>query len=384
MIHLNERVSPISSIDDSVGPSSPRSPNSDVSDSFGGVGKILQTPNMSILQVSEALEQIATSNLDPEHAHLAGLEVIARKLAYRRPNVLQRLGEQAFTLQIPGIAKPVSYRFGRMVEFGNSPIGGSLRAFSMLPDEESAPPIIVFHGTKTNVFTDVHMANTLLADIDPRGIGRSALNLFGTKLERPLDRFFDETTENGTQKAIVIGHSLGGAIAELAAIYKPSAVERAILFNAPGVHIAAFRKSEAEKAAEHYPTILRFEPGEGGGVDPIVSLGARKRGHVVLIDRENGLDGLAAHREYLLAGRDPSFADHLHEAIQRGQSVTEQWNAERPYALGLVPYHKSLFGQTVGALVAYPILTAMAGTIRLGLNLLRWHEQFINGRPVNP
>lgn len=345
-------------------------------------------------RLSDICVQVDRGDLDPGHGHLACMELLSKQLAYKRENLLEKArGKSEFHVIVPHESgqgfKRVIYLVDEMVRFGNNLAGGHLMALSMKPADahEQACPIVLYHGTKINPITDDNSTDTFLANFDPRGIGRSALNFFGTRLERGLDHFFDQVTQNGARKAIVLGHSLGGTLAELSAVYKSEAVDRAYLFNAPGSHFYAYQKAQVDQQRaiseqQRYPKIYRFETKPG--TDSIIGLGSRKIGRVIHVARENETTDMGAHTGYMFVDNFAGFEGDesqipknfelsLESACERGMQRSKEFNEQREYYLG-IPKHRGLLAQTVASVLGYPILLTVVGLSRA----LFWTNRMLN------
>ncbi len=106
------------------------------------------------------------------------------------------------------------------------PIIRGQREFVMrtfVPTGGNKPPVVAFRGT---VPTKVQ---TLIADVDPSGIGMYQFNPNRALIEGQIQ------AAAGHGKIISAGHSLGGALAQIAAATFPDSVDRIVTFQAPGV-----------------------------------------------------------------------------------------------------------------------------------------------------
>jgi hypothetical protein len=94
---------------------------------------------------------------------------------------------------------------------------------TFLPTQGGKPPIVAFRGT---VPTKIQ---TVIADLDPTGIGMYQFN--------PNRALIDGQMAAAAAHGQVIssGHSLGGALAQIAAATFPDRVQRIVTFQAPGV-----------------------------------------------------------------------------------------------------------------------------------------------------
>ncbi len=105
---------------------------------------------------------------------------------------------------------------------------------TFVPTQAGKPPIVAFRGT---VPTKIQ---TVIADLDPTGIGMYQFN--------PNRALIDaQMAAAATHGAIVsAGHSLGGALAQIAAAAFPDRVGRIVTFQAPGVS-----RETAKKIVDH-------------------------------------------------------------------------------------------------------------------------------------
>lgn len=106
------------------------------------------------------------------------------------------------------------------------PIIRGKREFVMrtfLPTQEGKPPIVAFRGTVPS------KVQTVIADLDPSGIGMYQFN-------PNRDVISGQMEAAGAHGAILSsGHSLGGALAQIAAATFPDLVGSIVTFQAPGV-----------------------------------------------------------------------------------------------------------------------------------------------------
>jgi pimeloyl-ACP methyl ester carboxylesterase len=123
------------------------------------------------------------------------------------------------SIEIPLNNKLIKYTIEKIPFFLNSPFYGLSS-----PD---GPPILLFRGTVTKLMKS-GAAEALVADFDPLGPGYSFFRWNTTILEW----LKKHTTEH---KAIVLGHSLGGAIAKHVTAYHWQHIKETYTFNAPGV-----------------------------------------------------------------------------------------------------------------------------------------------------
>jgi hypothetical protein len=94
---------------------------------------------------------------------------------------------------------------------------------TFLPTQSGKPPVVAFRGT---VPTKIQ---TVIADLDPSGIGMYQFNPNRALIEGQMMA----AASHG--QVVSSGHSLGGALAQIAAATFPGCVERIVTFQAPGV-----------------------------------------------------------------------------------------------------------------------------------------------------
>jgi hypothetical protein len=108
---------------------------------------------------------------------------------------------------------------------------------TFLPTQAGKAPIVAFRGTRPSKI------QTVIADLDPTGIGMYQFN--------PNRALIDAQMAMAATHGQVIssGHSLGGALAQIAAATFPDRVQRIVTFQAPGVSremVAQLEKYNAE------------------------------------------------------------------------------------------------------------------------------------------
>ncbi|HET9621082.1 MAG TPA: alpha/beta fold hydrolase [Kofleriaceae bacterium] len=122
------------------------------------------------------------------------------------------------------------------------PIIRGQREFVMrtfLPTEGSnRKPIVAFRGTVPS------KPQTIIADLDPSGIGMYQFNPNRAMIDAQM------AAAHTHGQIISTGHSLGGALAQIAAATFPDRVGRIVTFQAPGVSKATAKKLE-EYNEEH-------------------------------------------------------------------------------------------------------------------------------------
>ena len=105
---------------------------------------------------------------------------------------------------------------------------------TFVPTEAGKPPIVAFRGTVPS------KVQTLIADLDPSGIGMYQFNPNRALIQAQMQA----AATHG--KVVSSGHSLGGALAQIAAATFPDLVAHIVTFQAPGV------SKETAQALEKY------------------------------------------------------------------------------------------------------------------------------------
>jgi serralysin len=169
---------------------------------------------------------MAPTLLDPAY------EVLAKELAYVFDN-------PAFSQQVSAGLALAGYKIDQTFV---DPTTG-FQAVGLTSLTPNKPPVLVFRGT------DEAIDDT--ANSDPNGIGenqftanKAAIGAWLTKVGTP------------TVKPDIVGHSLGGALAQLTAAEFTSAIGNVVTFNSPGVNTATATQfqqaSGSTKNVTHY------------------------------------------------------------------------------------------------------------------------------------
>src|ERR1700704_4620684 len=94
---------------------------------------------------------------------------------------------------------------------------------TFLPTQAGKAPIVAFRGTRPSKI------QTIIADLDPTGIGNYQFNPNRALIDAQM------ATAASHGQVISSGHSLGGALAQIAAATFPDRVQRIVTFQSPGV-----------------------------------------------------------------------------------------------------------------------------------------------------
>jgi len=230
------------------------------------------------------------------------------------------------------------------------PIIRGMREFVMrtfIPTQGGKPPIVAFRGT---VPTKVQ---TVIADLDPSGIGMYQFNPNRALIEGQIQA----ASSHG--KIVSSGHSLGGALAQIAAATFPDAVERVVTFQAPGVPretaqaLASYNEQNPDQAIEstHHRVANDLVPMGGEALTP-----GTIHNHEMVGGSMLGRNPLAAHLVMPLAQEEMARGNevpiHNDQGVVATDTVsTEQDNAEKSQ---LIEYARTGLGHLVygtGALI---------------------------------
>jgi serralysin len=144
------------------------------------------------------------------------------------------------TAQVQLFLSQINYRIDRT--FDNPATG--FHAIGLLPNQIGNPPLLVFRGTD-GLSDDPTL-------VDPRGIGRSQIEAN----QAELSSWLTEVGQSTQILANLIGHSLGGALAQNAAATFTSQFANLVTFNSPGV-----AKAIADQYLNNLNAILSANPG---------------------------------------------------------------------------------------------------------------------------
>jgi hypothetical protein len=197
---------------------------------------------------------------------------------------------------------------------------------TFLPTQAGKPPVVAFRGTVPS------KVQTVIADLDPSGIGMYQFN--------PNRALIDgQMLAAATHGPVVSsGHSLGGALAQIAAATFPDRVGRIVTFQAPGVPRETAKKLE-EYNAEHPDQAIEsthhrvkgdLVPMGGEALTPGVIVNHQMTGGSAL-----SRNPLAKHtsmplaQEEIAEGHDVPVHNDAHGSVETGEVTTEQDNASK-------------------------------------------------------
>src|SRR4028118_1194777 len=168
----------------------------------------------------------------------AAYETIAKQLVYIDNNL------QSQTLVQTGLSA-AGYQIDRTFD---DP-GTGFHAIGLISTTPDKPPVLVFRGTDS-LIDDV-------ANADRRGVGFNQFEANKQALGNWLTQISQDTAKNPRRlPPDVLGHSLGGALTQLAATEFTSTIGDIVTFNSPGVAqstVNTFKqKVGAEKNVTHY------------------------------------------------------------------------------------------------------------------------------------
>ena len=168
----------------------------------------------------------------------AAYETIAKQLAYIDDD------PEFQTLVQTGLSA-AGYQIDRTFD---DPATG-FHAIGLISTTPDKPPVLVFRGTDSPVDD--------IANADPRGIGFNQFEANKQALGNWLTQISQDTAKNPSRlPPDILGHSLGGAITQLAATEFTSTIGDVVTFNSPGVAqstVNTFKqKVGARKNVTHY------------------------------------------------------------------------------------------------------------------------------------
>lgn len=196
---------------------------------------------------------------------------------------------------------------------------------TFLPTQAGKPPIVAFRGTVPSKI------QTVIADLDPTGIGMYQFNPNRALIDGQM------LAASAHGQIVSSGHSLGGALAQIAAATFPDRVGRIVTFQAPGVSKELAKKLETYNA-EHPDAAIESSHHRVKG--DLVPMGGEALTPGVIHNHEMtggsrlSRNPLSKHvsmplaQEEIAEGHDvPIHGDH--GSIATGDVSTEKANAEK-------------------------------------------------------
>jgi Domain of unknown function (DUF4157)/Lipase (class 3) len=193
-------------------------------------------------EIKEANDRPAY-DFTPDHAFY---EILAHDISYKNDINLKYLYNAGASAARPDFryiaaepvsrtpAKPLYYRIYPLE--GSDPLNRSLglAAFRLIPfNRKDAPAVLAFRGTEPAL-------PDILTDAESKGAGATPFDALKIQIGLALLKL-----KGSGGKTVVTGHSLGGALAQLATAAYPSLVDELVTFNSPGVSKEAAQKFAA-------------------------------------------------------------------------------------------------------------------------------------------
>jgi hypothetical protein len=193
-------------------------------------------------------------------------------------------------------------------------------------DGSGKSPIVAFRGTVPSKL------KTVYADLDPTGIGMYQFNPNQELIEAQMTA----AAEHG--KVVCSGHSLGGALAQIAAATFPGLVGGIVTFQAPGIsramgaQLEAYNSEQSEEdkiMSSHHRVTGDVVPNGGEVLTPGIIHNHKMKGHNPLTTNM-----LTKHTSFPLAQEELALGNELprHNAakfVATGEVSTETDNAEK-------------------------------------------------------
>jgi hypothetical protein len=196
---------------------------------------------------------------------------------------------------------------------------------TFVPTQGGRPPIVAFRGTVPS------KAQTLIADLDPSGIGMYQFNPNRQVIQDQMNA----AASHG--KITSAGHSLGGALAQIAAATFPDLVGHIVTFQAPGVSKETAKKLEQFNAehpdeaieSSHHRVKGDLVPLGGEALTPgVIHNHEMKGGNIFQRNPLAKHTALPLAQEELAEGHDvPIHGDR--DMVYTGDTTTEKDNAEK-------------------------------------------------------
>lgn len=214
----------------------------------------------------------ACQKLEFSPREVRSLEWLATVCAYILSDFLRVEKNVEFDIFIASLGQSITYRVAERFD-----LVGELWAFGLVPKgAQKAPPVILIRGTQKNPFKEGFWGSWWLnanPDFPGASICTSQSRLPG---HRKLIRWMRHQHQRTSQKSLLVGHSIGGAIAIGLSISEHQVVEKAVVFNAPIYREMATPYLQLA----HPPEILQFQNCR----DPISQLQTTDLGHIYHLD----------------------------------------------------------------------------------------------------
>ncbi|MDJ1180116.1 DUF4114 domain-containing protein [Roseofilum sp. BLCC_M91] len=194
-----------------------------------GLGNAAQVIERAFAEYSDRSEPaIAPSAIPAQHKLY---EYFARSIAYEDPSI-SATPETALSSSSSGGNKltvgeriNAGYTVDRVIEHPST----GFYAVGLRPDDPSQPPVLLLRGTGGSP-TDEKYGTVIdvLEDTNPEGIGYGQFSAHQAEIQAWLAA--------QTQPVDLVGHSLGGALAQTIAAHFPTEVGEIVTFNSPGIN----------------------------------------------------------------------------------------------------------------------------------------------------
>lgn len=231
-------------------------------------------------QMHEYVHALSHVSIDPSIRdttiqRVAMAEILAKVLAYRKLSngdeipIAYHIGDD-----VHGVA---TYTVDKLY-LDNGHYAYGLHATDA--DGQPLPPFVIFRGTVPYPSAEGAL-ETLLADLSPEGIG---WRVFSSGRQVLTSWLQEHTTAD--RKAIVIGHSLAGALATYTTVHLNDLVHKTYCFGRPGINK---QTAEAWRALEDRPKLRVFND----AWDVIPYFGGRVIGDVFIVKSDEALGSLS-------------------------------------------------------------------------------------------
>lgn len=157
--------------------------------------------------------------------------------------------EEGTILMIPmgPEGKMIHYHVERL-ELTPYVLGSPLVAYGLIPQEENAPPILIFKGSTYPADEGNYLS--LLTDVNPFApVGGYAFHFSAKdRIQAWLEKNVPKDSQEEEMKAEIMGASLGGALSLLTASYFPKYIAKVSAFNSPAMTSSEVGEWDLRKA----------------------------------------------------------------------------------------------------------------------------------------